>query len=121
MTKYDPSNAPSPSEWNDLSENQKLDMIKAYHEMIGLPVPNINFHAGLHLIVESQIAMGDAIPVNKEFTRLLSEGADRHAAIHAVATAFKHLKEKAELHPSIRPSVVSYYREIEALNGAKLK
>ena len=82
MNKYDPSKAPTPTEWNALSHDAQLTIIKKYHDMIGIPVPNLEKHATLHLIIETQIAMGDEIPLSKEVDRLLSEGADRHSAIH---------------------------------------
>jgi hypothetical protein len=121
MTKYDPSKAPAPAEWNAESQEKQIQMIKAYHDMIGIPVPNLEKHATLHLIVESQIAMGDEIPVSKQVDRLLSEGADRHAVIHAIGNAFVHLQQKANEHPDIKTSPVSFFKEIEALEGAKLK
>lgn len=121
MNKYDPDKTPAPAEWNQLNKEKQYELIKAYHDMIGIPVPNIDRHVTLHLIVESQVAMGDEIPVGKEVSRLLEEGGSRHAIIHAVGTAFLHLQDKANEHPSIKPSPVSFFKELEALSGAKLK
>lgn len=121
MNKYDPDKTPAPAEWKQLSQEKQKELIKAYHDMIGIPVPNIEKHVTLHLIVEDQIAMGDSIPVGNEVSRLLKEGAGRHTVIHAVANAFVRLQEKGKEHPSIRPSPVSYFKELEALSGARLK
>lgn len=121
MNKYDPDKTPDPAEWNQLDQEKQLELIKAYHDMIGIPVPNPERHAVLHLIVESQIAMGDVIPVQQQVSRLLAEGGGRHTVIHALGNAFLHLQEKAKEYPSIKPSPVSFFKEIEALNGANLK
>ncbi len=122
MKKYDPVKAPKPEEWNELNDEQRLNLIKAYHKEAGIKNDNEGLHAGLHLIVESQIAMGDQIPIAREVRRLVFlEGANRHNVIHAVGEAFVRLKERAKAHPSIKPSPVSFFREVEALKGADLK
>ena len=43
-------------------------------------------HAVIHVVVERQIALGDEIPVRRTVRRLMSEGLDRHEAIHAVGS-----------------------------------
>jgi hypothetical protein len=37
-------------------------------------------------VVESQIAMGDEIPVRSTAQRLMAEGLDRHDAVHAIGS-----------------------------------
>ena len=39
-----------------------------------------------HVIIESQIAMGDELPVRRAIDRLMAEGLDRHEAIHAAGS-----------------------------------
>ena len=43
-------------------------------------------HAVIHVMVENQIALGDEIPVKCTVQRLISEGLDRHDAVHAVGS-----------------------------------
>ncbi len=45
----------------------------------------------MHVVVENQIAMGDEIPVRDTLVRLMSEGLDRHDAVHAIATVLTNL------------------------------
>ena len=40
----------------------------------------------MHVVVESQVAMGDELPVRRTVDRLQAEGLDRHEAIHAVGS-----------------------------------
>jgi len=92
MESYDPDIAPEPAEWLTLSERERLDLIEDYHESIGEKLPSPMIHAGMHATVETQIAMGDALPVAEHFARLRSEGLSRHDAIHAVGSVLsEHL------------------------------
>ena len=47
-------------------------------------LPNDQVHAAIHMIVENQITLGDELPVQSTLERLISEGLDRHEAIHAI-------------------------------------
>ena len=40
----------------------------------------------LHVVIENQIALGDEIPVQSTAQRLMTEGLDRHEAIHCIAS-----------------------------------
>jgi hypothetical protein len=39
-----------------------------------------------HVIVENQVALGEAYPVQSVLLRLMEEGLDRHDAIHAIGS-----------------------------------
>jgi hypothetical protein len=84
MKKYDPLHPVDPEQWLALDEAERLDMILKYHRRTGVHLPNPQIHAQFHLIVETQIAMGDQIPVQATLGRLMAEGLDRHEAIHAI-------------------------------------
>jgi hypothetical protein len=47
---------------------------------------SIRAHAANHVIVENQLAMGDATVVPATLARLMQEGLDRHDAIHAIGS-----------------------------------
>src|SRR5262249_15119721 len=71
-------------EWLSLDEQQRMSLAQDYHRRAGIHSPNETVHAVVHAIVENQIALGDEIPVRRTVQRLMSEGLDRHDAIHAV-------------------------------------
>lgn len=56
-----------------------------YHRRAGIRHPREKLHAVIHAIVENQIA--DAkLPVQRAAQRLMSEGLDRHEAVHAIGS-----------------------------------
>ena len=73
-------------EWLGLSESDRNDMVREYHEEASEPIDEkaLTMHAALHTIVENQIAMGTE-PVPATVNRLIYQGLNRHEAIHAVA------------------------------------
>ena len=83
--EYDALMAPNPEDWNSSEEGERLAAIIEYHEHIEDDVPNQNLHAAFHTIVENQIALGEDAPTNT-LQRLMTEGLDRHDAIHAVGS-----------------------------------
>ena len=84
---YDPHIPPDPDEWLDLDEDERRIQIVDYHEREGIDPPpsGEDVHAAAHLIVENRIALGDEVPDGAAVERLMSEGLDRHDAIHALA------------------------------------
>jgi hypothetical protein len=83
---YDPDRAPDPKEWLALGEEERLMRIEAYHRLAHIPSPDGALHALFHIAVENRIAEGDETPVQSTVARLMSEGLDRHQALHAVAS-----------------------------------
>ena len=57
-----------------------------YHSEEGEELPNLPLHAGVHIIVENQVAMGTATRTAATLERLQGEGLDRHDAIHAIGS-----------------------------------
>ncbi len=84
---YDPHSPPDPADWLDLDEDERRSQIVDYHEREGIDPPpgGEDVHAVSHLMVENRIALGDAVPDGAAVERLMSEGLDRHDAIHALA------------------------------------
>lgn len=86
MDQYDPDVAPDPEEWLELDEGERQLLVYEFHRRARIRLPNRMLHASMHVIVENQVAAGDALPVAKTLDRLLAEGLDRHDAVHAIAS-----------------------------------
>jgi len=87
MREYDPLKTPEPSQWLALDEAERIDLVVQHHERDKVKVPNLRAHAAIHAVIETQIAMGDELPVAATLARLQSEGLDRHDAVHAIGSA----------------------------------
>ena len=86
MNTYNPNMAPDPDTWNALEETERLLIVERYHKRKRIRMPNHTAHATFHVIVENQIAMGDELNTAHTLDRLMSEGLDRHEALHAVGS-----------------------------------
>src|SRR5439155_17972527 len=94
MKRYDPLVPPSPEEWESIDEAERIRLAGEYHRRARIRLPNVRVHAVFHVIVENQIALGDETPVRRTMARLMSEGLDRHEAIHAVGSVLAaHMHE----------------------------
>ena len=85
MEHYDPYKAVDAEEWLALDEAERMDLVRAYHEQAGIELPNQRVHAAVHTMVETQIAMGDELPVRRKLAALMKQGLSRHEAVHAIA------------------------------------
>jgi hypothetical protein len=84
---YDASKAPDPENWLELDEQERIDLVIEYHRRNHLPMGgSAKLHGAAHVIVENQIALGDPPAVREAHARLMSEGLDRHDAVHAVGS-----------------------------------
>jgi hypothetical protein len=86
MKRYDPLKPPDPEQWRALGEQGQIDIVQDYHRRARIRLPNAKVHAVIHVIVENQIALGDETPVRHTMQRMISEGLDRHDAIHALGS-----------------------------------
>ena len=84
--QYDADEQPDPDVWLELDETERLELVIEYHRRTGVQLETPEPHAIAHVVVENQIAMGDATAVPATFKRLMDEGLDRHEAIHAVGS-----------------------------------
>jgi hypothetical protein len=113
--RYDPEVAPDPSRWQDLSEDDRIMLARAYHRRAGIEVPNMNVHAIMHAVIENQAAMGDELPVRRAIERLIGEGLDRHDAVHAVGSVLA-----GHLHDALKagaPNNGAYNEAVERLTA----
>jgi hypothetical protein len=68
--------------------------VESFHRHARIRVPNAQGHATIHVMVENQIALGDETPVKRTLERLMSEGLDRHDALHAIGLVLaEHLND----------------------------
>jgi hypothetical protein len=84
---YDAAVAPVPRDWQMLAEQARLDAVTRYHDVAlasGERPPSMARHAGMHVIVENQIADRAPEQVRHAMSRLMGEGMSRHDAIHAI-------------------------------------
>lgn len=91
MDRYDPDRPPAPPEWLALEEDERLDIVLAYHATAGTRLPNARLHAAIHVVVENQLAQGEPGAVGDTLRRLQREGLTRHDAIHAIGAAVTEL------------------------------
>jgi hypothetical protein len=85
VRNYDPSVAPDGASWLELDEDERLEMVRAYHRQRRIKLPNLDAHAVTHAVIENQLAEG-IVPVSNALKRLLDEGLDRHEAVHALGS-----------------------------------
>jgi hypothetical protein len=84
--RYDPHSEPEPGQWLAMDESERTELVRTYHRRKGTALPNALLHAAIHVTVENQIAIGHQLPVKRKLADLLSEGLDRHEAIHAIGS-----------------------------------
>lgn len=84
--KYNPHKSPDPQRWQALDESSRIELVEQFHRNRRIELPDERLHAVVHVIIESQIAMGDELPVAATLDRLMREGLDRHDAIHAIGS-----------------------------------
>ena len=120
MTRYDPLKPPDPEQWSSLDEQAQIDIVQNYHRRARIRLPNATVHAVIHVIVENQIALGDETPVRRTMQRMISEGLDRHDAIHAVGSVLAgHINDLMRgSDPGGDPNS-AYYAELDQLTAKK--
>lgn len=124
--EYDPLTEPHPDEWLALDEQERIDVVAEYHRRARIRLPREKLHAVIHAVVENQIA--DAkLPVRRIAQRLMSEGLDRHEAVHAIGSVLaghindlmREIKSGGDyVQPrSDRDPNEDYFAELEALTA----
>jgi hypothetical protein len=120
MARYDPLIPPDPEQWSALEEQEQIDLVADYHRHARLRAPNPKVHAVIHVVVERQFALGDETPVRRTVQRLMSEGLDRHEAIHAVGSVLAghihDLVRRGEVKADEDPNT-AYYAALAALTA----
>jgi hypothetical protein len=120
MNRYDPHHPPEPEEWLALDEEERIELVEEYHRRARICVPRAKAHAVIHAVIENQIALGDEIPVQRTVQRLMSEGLDRHEALHAAGSVLaghmNDLLRQPETDTDADPND-AYYAALERLTA----
>jgi hypothetical protein len=85
MTPYDPDTPPTATDWLGTDEDERIELVLAYHRRRKIELPNSQLHAVVHVVVENQLALGEHVVVNI-CARLQKEGLSRHEAVHAIGS-----------------------------------
>jgi hypothetical protein len=104
--KYRADRSPEPEFWERLSEDEQIDAIVSHHRIRSIKLPDQILHATAHLMVEQQLASGEAPHVVATCERLIREGLTRHDAIHAIAWVLTILINEAaagEIKENLKP------------------
>ena len=118
MQKYDPLAAPDPKQWLELDEVERVALVADHHRRARVELPNLQVHAMLHVIVETQIAIGDELPVRRTAQRLIVEGLDRHEVIHAIAAVLaSHMHELSKIRHLRGDPNQPYYDALEVVSA----
>ena len=117
MPKYDPEIQPDKDEWLSLDEMERIIMVSEYHERKKVDLPDIQLHAASHAVVENQLA--ENIPeVVAALQRLMSEGLDRHEAIHAIGSVLAgHIYRILKHKPVMKDPNKPYLKELNSLSA----
>jgi hypothetical protein len=117
--QYDAGEQPDPDAWLELDEAGRIDLVIDYHRRTGVQLENPEPHAIAHVVVENQVALGDATPVPETLNRLMDEGLDRHDAVHAIGSIFMNIAFDAAYERDDGGDInAKYNRELAALTAA---
>jgi hypothetical protein len=114
--RYDPSQPPG-SWWVDLDESEKIRIVELYHRRQRIPLSNARVHAAAHVVVEDQVLLGDETPAAVTLQRLISEGLDRHDAIHAIGMELMGIVWEVGTDRLKADPTDKYYRRLEELTA----
>jgi Domain of unknown function (DUF1841) len=89
--QYDADEQPDPDLWLELDETERLDSVSDYHRRTGVQLEAPELHAMAHVVVENQVALGEATSVPEALDRLINEGLDRHDAVHAIGSVLMRI------------------------------
>ena len=118
MESYDPDSPVDPEEWLALDEDERQFLVEQYHRKKRIKMPNSRVHSAIHVIVENQLAVGDQIPTQKVFARLMREGLSRHDAVHAIGTVVAgRMYDVIKRGGEGQDGSAEYYRQLEALTA----
>lgn len=119
MNRYDPDNAPDPTEWLALEELTRIQLAEEYHRPARTKLPNLKAHAVRHAIVENQVAE-NLDPVVRAMTRLTAEGLNRHEAVHAIASGVAaHIHDLLNAKADADNSQAIYNAAVERLTAKR--
>lgn len=119
MNAYDPDTPVRGSDWLQIDEAERIELVSSYHRRKKIRLPNAQLHCVIHVVVENQLALGEETVV-RTLARLQAEGLGRHDALHAIGSVLV-----ADLYELMRESSASsddtYVRYLERLEKLTAK
>src|SRR6476660_8163242 len=85
MDSYDPDTSLNGTDWLETDEGERIALVSSYHRRKKTRLPNAQLHSVIHVVVENQLALGEAIVI-ETLARLQGEGLSRHDALHAIGS-----------------------------------
>jgi hypothetical protein len=117
--QYEANDQPHSATWLELDENERVDAVMEYHRRAKVELENLKLHAMTHVVVENQVALGEATPVPATLNRLMQEGLDRHEAIHAIGSILMSIVFDVFQEPAVGGDInARYSRELATLTAA---
>jgi Domain of unknown function (DUF1841) len=119
MDSYNPDTSPTPTDWLGTDEGDRIELVSVYHRRQTIKLPNAQLHAVIHVVVENQLALGEAMVVNT-LSRLQGEGLSRHDALHAIGSVLaENLYEL--MREGDASTAAPYQQYLERLQGLTAK
>jgi hypothetical protein len=116
--EYDPDLSVDAKEWKALTEAEQFEAVEEYHRRRRIRLPRARLHAAIHVIVETQIALGGEIPAVATLERLMAEGLDRHEAIHAIGSVLAaQIMEVLQKKSPGKRVASAYFEKLERLTA----
>jgi hypothetical protein len=116
--QYEVNDQPHSATWLELDETERIDAVMDYHRRAKVVPENLKLHAMTHVVVENQVALGEATPVPATLNRLMYEGLDRHEAIHAIGSILMRIMLDAVRNDDGGGDInAKYSRELAALTA----
>jgi hypothetical protein len=117
--QYEANDQPHSATWLELDESERVDAVMDYHRRAKVVPENLKLHAMTHVVVENQVALGEATPVPATLNRLMLEGLDRHEAIHAIGNILMSIVFDVSQEPDVGGDInARYSRELATLTAA---
>ena len=64
MKTYDPEVGPSSAMWLLMDEAERIALVESYHRQRPYSSPRLTLHATIHVVVENQVALGEAAVID---------------------------------------------------------
>jgi hypothetical protein len=117
--QYEANDQPHSATWLELDESERVDAVMDYHRRAKVVPENLKLHAMTHVVVENQVALGEATRVPATLNRLMHEGLDRHEAIHAIGSILMSIVFDVSQEPDVGGDInARYSRELATLTAA---
>ncbi|MDO3386328.1 hypothetical protein QWI17_10805 [Gilvimarinus sp. SDUM040013] len=124
MYQYNPLVAPDSEEWLGLSEGDRIDSVRSFHEHSdGSDFEDdqaLSIHCAIHVVVENQLALKvEHLP--ETLSKLKRQGLDRHEAIHAIGAILSEEIFKIYRGETSEFSTSLYRRKLEKVTAKRWK